>query len=179
MYYLNRPKIPKYLLLIILWVFFSCVHNDNEHSTYFDFSQFEKERKLWETQSIDSYKLVLETLLNIPTVPVQITITPFNEPLIECLPDFCDDYNEDYLTLYTMFGKTVQEMFFEVKKQILKTIDENKNEKDKNRWTNIICNYNNNFHYIEYFFISSMYGDLPEPGGGFGFQITNFEKLGE
>jgi hypothetical protein len=169
------------LAFVVMTVFAACNQygpsGDNESAGNFDWNRFNQEKAAWEAQEITSYRFTTQIIVNYPVVPVHITVVPNTEPLLEFepLPNFPEAGTD--LEMATIYGKTIADVYTEIKAKVERLQTAYANEQDKNNQVTFTIRYNTEYHYPEYFVLSKLYDRLSLPGGRGGIEITDFEAL--
>jgi hypothetical protein len=184
------------VLLVFAFIFFSCTgdtNTDNKEPSesillpeLFDYNVFIAEKAAWEAQKIDRYRFTGGTYLDYLPITLWYTTTKapnttevaFNDEKTReqfgRLHGNKDNYEQllGEISLDKPFrpleGKTIDELFESIADESNKIGDRAK----------IKILYNKTYHYPEYF-VKYMVdeGGLTAPGGGYSFEITDFEVL--
>ncbi|GHV89021.1 hypothetical protein AGMMS50267_13810 [Spirochaetia bacterium] len=175
--------IPKYVKIAndtLVITNFDPVTNSKQIGTGdFDMTLFNQEKAAWEAQNIRSYRFVERTDLNFQSIPIQITVLPGTEPILECPSDFpADQFAQADLEAGTLCGKTISEIYSEIEKRVASSYGWCSQD-SAHRTVQFTIRYNAAYHYPEYFHNVGLVDGNVEPGGWGGIEITSFEPLDE
>jgi hypothetical protein len=147
----------------------------------FDKEVFDRERAAWEAQDRDSYRYQIFAFSDPPLAPVQITVLPDAEPLIEYTSNHALLWGDDAGMIVRRHGNTITGLYAAMEADItgLQKEAERLRTRENNEEIKIIIKYNETYHYPEYFGSNTYWNGMPSTGGAYGFRINSFEVLTE
>jgi hypothetical protein len=142
----------------------------------FDSEVFAAEKAAWEAQNSSDYQFVMQMLLDMPTPPVEITVSNGAALKTECPENFpAETFENSDMEFATAYGKTIPEIYASID-AVIKMVEEDKNESEHDS-VMITISYNEEYHYPTYFFYTEYYDDNALPGGSIGIEISSFDVL--
>jgi hypothetical protein len=140
----------------------------------FDSVTFAAEKAAWEAQNISDYEFAMQMLLDMPTVPIEITVSNGTALKIASPDSFpAETFGTADMELSMLYGKTIPEIYASID-AVIKRLQEDKNESEHDS-VMITVSYNEEYHYPTYFLYTELYDDNPLPGGSIGIEISGFE----
>jgi hypothetical protein len=144
----------------------------------FDKETFDRERAVWEAQNRDSYRYQILSISDPPVAPVQITVLPDAEPLIEYAPGYVLFRGDDAEETVRRHGNTITGLYAAMEADITE-LQKKAERLRENEELRISIIYNEDYHYPEYFCSGTYRNGMQSTGGAYGFKIDSFEVLAE